>query len=74
MRTTVTIADTLFENAAKAADEKNVSSLITKALTLLIATESKKRLLRLSGAAPSFTIPTRDARLKAAEDQSGYNS
>ncbi len=60
MRTTITIDDDLFDKAALAADgDKNVSSVVTKALNLLVATDSKKRILRLSGAMPDFTVPNR---------------
>jgi len=71
MRTTITIDDNLYETAAAAAAEKNVSALVTKALELIIATDSKKRLMNLAGKAPDFTIPDRDSRtssLRIAED------
>ncbi|MFT5906759.1 MAG: hypothetical protein ACI9E1_002371 [Cryomorphaceae bacterium] len=65
MRTTITVDDDLFDKAALAASsagvtgDKNASSIITKALELLVASDSKKRILRLSGAMPDFTIPNR---------------
>lgn len=71
MRTTLTIDDRLYETAALAAGERNVSALVTKALELLVATDSKKRLMNLAGKAPDFTIPKRDSRtssLRIAED------
>jgi Arc/MetJ family transcription regulator len=74
MRTTITIEDTLFDKAAKAAAESNASTLVTMALKLLVATESKKRLLKLSGTAPAFTIPDRSSRSSAAEEGSDYSS
>lgn len=74
MRTTITIEDSLFDQATKAAAESNASTLVTKALKLLIATESKKRLLKLSGKAPSFTIPDRSSRSSATEEGSDYSS
>ena len=78
MRTTITIDDSLFESAASVAGEKNASSLVTKALKSLIATESKKRILRLSGKAPTFSIPERDARTpelsRVAESDKNYQS
>jgi len=78
MRTTITIDDSLFAKASIAANEKNASTLITKALELLIAADSKKRLLRLSGKAPSFTIPERSSRTDdlsmVAEEESPYNT
>ncbi len=78
MRTTITVEGDLFEKASLAASEKNASSLVTKALELLIATESKKRLLRLSGKAPGFTIPSRDSRShdlgRAASPETSYDA
>ena len=63
MRTTITIDDDLFDKATLAADgDKNVSSVVTKALNLLVATDSKKRILRLSGAMPDFTVPNRGGK------------
>ncbi|MGB0992478.1 MAG: type II toxin-antitoxin system VapB family antitoxin [Akkermansiaceae bacterium] len=78
MRTTITIDDSLFESAADAAGESNASTLVAKALALLVSTEAKKRLLMLSGKAPSFSIPERANRtapisLTAAEDPEQYN-
>lgn len=76
MRTTITIDDSLFKKASSVANEKNASSLITKALELMIATESKKRVLRLSGKAPTFTIAERSSRTgdfsMVAEEESPY--
>lgn len=65
MRTTITIDDDLYDkavNAAGASGDKNVSSIVTKALKLLVAADSKKRILRLSGAMPDFTVPNRGGR------------
>lgn len=76
MRTTITLDDTLFERAALITGDHNASSLLTKALEMLIATESRKRLLRLSGGSPNFKIPGRDSRTDhskvAAEDKTAY--
>lgn len=75
MRTTITIDDSLFGKAAAITGDDNASSLLTKALEMLVAAESKKRLLRLSGSAAEFTIPGRDSRAfnYAAEDSAEYN-
>ncbi len=62
MRTTITIDDDLFKDAAKVLGDGNISSLITKALKQIIASDRKKRILRLSGAIPDFAIPGRDSR------------
>jgi Arc/MetJ family transcription regulator len=65
MRTTITIDDDLLDKAALAAGadgDKNVSNIVTKALKLMVSADSKKRLLRLSGAMPDFTVPNRGDR------------
>ena len=59
MRTTITVDDSLFDKACDAAGDKNASSVVTRALELLVASESKKRILRLSGSMPDFTVPNR---------------
>ena len=70
MRTTITVDDDLFDKAALAASaagvagDKNASNIITKALELLVASDSKKRILRLSGAMPDFSVPNRGERGK----------
>ena len=78
MRTTITIEDSLFESAASVTGEKNASAVVTKALKSLIATESKKRILRLSGKAPTFSIPERSTRIPelshVAESDENYTS
>lgn len=82
MRTTITVEDDLFEKASLAASEKNASSLVATALELLVATESKKRLLKLSAKAPGFTIPGRDSRIndlssdlsKVASPETSYDA
>lgn len=75
MRTTITLDDSLFSKAAAIVGDDNASSLLTKALEMLVAAESKKRILRLSGASPGFTIPGRDSRSEGmvAEDSAEYN-
>lgn len=76
MRTTVTLDNNLFERAAAIAGDSNASSLLTKALEMMISAESRKRLLRLSGDAPDFNIPSRDSRNSdlgmVAEDETPY--
>ena len=76
MRTTITLDDDLFERAVLIAGDNNASSLLTKALEMMIATESRKRLLKLSGGSPDFEIPGRDSRTShpdmAAEDKAPY--
>jgi len=78
MRTTITLDDTLFERAVAITGEHNTSSLLTKALEMMIASESKKRLLRLSGESPDFIVPGRASRATdlglVAEDGSPYSS
>lgn len=74
MRTTITLDDSLFDRAAALIGDENASSLVTKALEMLIAAESKKRILRLSGGTPDFAIPGRDSRTvgMVAEDEVKY--
>lgn len=75
MRTTITVNDTLFEEASLCAGEENASKLITTALELLVSLESRKRLLILSGKAPNFSIPERGSRSDhsmVAEDETRY--
>lgn len=78
MRTTITLDDTLFERAVAITGDHNASSMLTKALEMVVASESKKRLIRLSGKAPEFIIPGRDSRatdpILVAEDENPYNS
>jgi hypothetical protein len=76
MRTTITLDDALFERAALIAGDNNASSLLTKALEMMISAEGRKRLLKLSGGRPDFKIPGRDSRTShpdmAAEDKTPY--
>lgn len=82
MRTTITISDELFEKAAAITGEKVASSVITKALEALVTQESKRRILSLSGKAPTFNIPARTSRSQneaptssqVAESDSEYKS
>ena len=78
MRTTITLDDTLFERAVAITGDHNASSMLTKALEMVVASESKKRLIRLSGEAPDFIIPGRTSRatdpILVAEDENPYNS
>ena len=62
MRTTITIDDQLFEDAVAVVGVGNASTVVTKALELLVSTESTRRLLSLSGKAPAFTVPERSQR------------
>ena len=59
MRTTITIDDKLFEEAAETAGTTNASEVVKLALHKFIAAESKKRLIALGGSAPDFEVPGR---------------
>jgi Arc/MetJ family transcription regulator len=76
MRTTITIDDELFEKASKVAGAANTSAVVRAALEAFVATESRKRLLMLSGKAPGFEIPERRRRSapvsRVAEPKSEY--
>ncbi|MBT8043943.1 MAG: type II toxin-antitoxin system VapB family antitoxin [Verrucomicrobiae bacterium] len=78
MRTTITLDDELFERAASITGDHNASSLLSKALEMMISADSRKRLLRLSGNTADFTLPSRDKRAadlgKVAEDDASSNS
>ncbi|QQL45884.1 type II toxin-antitoxin system VapB family antitoxin [Sulfuriroseicoccus oceanibius] len=77
MRTTVTIDDELFAEAAKITGESSASPVINAALKALVAAESRKRLQALAGSAPGFTVPPRDQRsmpICVADDPQNYPS
>ena len=59
MRTTVTIDDKLFDDAAESAGTTNASEVIKLALQKFVAAESKKRLIALGGSVPDFEVPGR---------------
>ncbi|MBK1830472.1 type II toxin-antitoxin system VapB family antitoxin [Verrucomicrobiaceae bacterium R5-34] len=59
MKITITVDDHLFDKAATITGDDDASSIVTKALDLLIATAAKKNILALSASAPDFMIPQR---------------
>ncbi len=59
MRTTVSIDDELLERAAALVGVKEKSTLVREGLRALIARESARRLARLGGTEPGFTVPPR---------------
>lgn len=65
MRSTITVDDNLFEKAAEIVGDDNVSTVFRVALEALVAAEARKRLLRLSGKAPTFSVASRDTRMVA---------
>jgi Arc/MetJ family transcription regulator len=73
MRTTITIDDTLYDDAVKAAGEENTSALVAKALQTLVTVEASKRILALSGKAPNFSVAPRSKRA-VAKQKNPYRS
>lgn len=71
MRTTITIDDALYDKACAAAGDNNASILVTRALKLLVARDSKLRILRLSGSMPNLSIPNRGDSIDYADDHDG---
>lgn len=60
MRTTVNLDDALLEQAAKLTGETNKTALVNKALEVLVARESARRLIELGGSEPQMKpVPRR---------------
>ncbi len=59
MRTTVTIDDKLLADAKEFTGITETSSLIKKALTLLVQHEAGERLIMLGGSEPDLKVPPR---------------
>jgi len=57
MRSTVTIDDNLFDQAAKICGEENISTVVTTALTEYIRRAAAQRLIALGGTAPNLPVP-----------------
>lgn len=57
MRSTITIEDSLFEQAAKVCGEDNISTVVTTALTEYIRRAAAQRLIALGGTAPNLPVP-----------------
>jgi len=60
MRTTVTVEDTLFDEACSLVDMKKPSELFSMGLQALIKQEKAKRLVALGGSLPGFKTPMRN--------------
>lgn len=79
MRTTITIDDSLYNDAVAASGENNASALVAMALETYLRGESRKRMLKLAGAAPTFSVPGREGRtewsaLEVAEPHTEYGA
>ncbi len=86
MRSTITIDDNLFNDAAKVCGDKNISTVVTAALTDYVRRAAAKRLIALGGSAPHLSFPNNNryspnspdldevSYLKASEDSSEYNA
>lgn len=59
MRTTITVDDELLEKAKEYTGITETSSLIKKALTLLVQHEAAERLIMLGGSEPDVQAPPR---------------
>lgn len=59
MRTTVTIDDELLADAKEYTGIKETSSVLKKALTLLVQHEAAQRLIMLGGSEPDAQVPPR---------------
>lgn len=62
MRTTVTIDDDLYEAAAALCKGASPSAVMARACKVLVEVESAKRLRKLGGSAPGFSVPDRASR------------
>jgi len=60
MRTTVTVEDTLFEEAKRITNTNRPSELFNLSLQALIKQEKAKRLAALGGSMPDFKTPLRN--------------
>lgn len=79
MRTTITLDDDLFAEAAACCESTATPSMvIKKACETLVEIEAAKRLMKLSGTAPDFSVPPRSKRTtdiqQVAEPHGPYGS
>lgn len=81
MRSTITIEDALFEDAARICGDQNISTVVTAALKEYVRRAAAQRLAALGGSAPDLVTP-RSVRYQgtdsdvlpvAAEDEAPYN-
>jgi Arc/MetJ family transcription regulator len=59
MRTTISIDDSLLDQAKELTGLSETPALVREALTALIQREAARRLARLGGSAPDITAPPR---------------
>ncbi len=62
MRTTVTLEDKLVKDAKEFTGIKETSTLLRTALEALVQREAGRRMARLGGSDPDFTLPPRRRR------------
>lgn len=62
MRTTINIDDSLLERAAAFTGIEERSKLVNAVFEYFVAAESAKRLKRLGGAMPDYSVPDRSQR------------
>ncbi|YCM43876.1 type II toxin-antitoxin system VapB family antitoxin [Verrucomicrobiaceae bacterium 227] len=62
MRTTINIDDTLLERAAAFTGIEERSKLVNAVFERFVASESAKRLKRLGGTMPDYSVPDRSFR------------
>ena len=60
MRTTLNLDDWLMARAGELTGLTEKSALVREALVALVERESARRLARLGGSAPDFTVPPRN--------------
>lgn len=59
MRTTLALDDDLLERARELTGQRETTALVREALRALIEREASRRLARLGGSDPDFTLPPR---------------
>jgi len=82
MRSTITIEDNLFEEAASICGNQNISTVVTVALKEYVRRAAAQRLIALGGTAPSLSVPNKlryestdsDTVPLAAEAATEYNA
>jgi len=78
MRTTVTIDDALYEEAASLCGDASPSAVMAKACKVMVELEAAHRLMTLAGKAPDFVIAPRSQRSaviqQVAEQNESYDA
>lgn len=78
MRTTITIDDALYEEAASLCGDSSPSGVMTRACKIMVEMEAAQRLIKLAGKAPDFDIAPRSQRTgvlqQGVENNEPYNT